>query len=363
MPRLLAQAAALAATLLVFVAAGGSHAAASAEKPAVTASPSAPGSDEQAPEKGKPNAPETKADAARPNGFDLSNAVVPRESIREGGPARDRIRSVDAPEFAPPPEAAWCPPPVPVIGMSLDGVAHAYPVHVLEYHQVVNDQLGDVPVVVAYDPLTGIPRGYRSTVDGRVLHFGVSGLLYHGQFLLYDRETESLWAQYEGRAVAGPMAGKRLVPVEVRQEQMGIWFQRHNDTTVLKLPEPDRIDYRQSPYELYWVSDSIPFEVDARDDRYHPKEVVVGVEVDGKTRAYLGSILTAEGGRIVDDFEGRRIRIAYDSESGTFLWEVPDDVKVTEGYWFAWKAFHPDTEIWHDRAGEVPPKAGDEEGK
>ena len=59
--------------------------------------------------------------------------------------------------------------------------------------------------------------------------------------------------------------------------------------------------------------------------------------------------MTAEGGRIVDDFAGRRIRILYDSGSSTFLWEAPDDVEVTDAYWFAWKSLHPETEIWHDR--------------
>ena len=352
MSRSPSQAAAVAATLWLLAASfsplAGAAPAESGAPPPSTDTPEA-----------RPERPPPKTAAtARPNGFDLSKLVVPRESIREGGPARDRIRSVDSPEFVPPPQAAWCPPPVPVVGMQLDGVAHAYPVFVLEYHQVVNDRLGDDPVVATYDPLTGIPRGYRRKVDGRVLDFGVSGLLYDGQFLLYDRQTDSLWAQYEGLAVAGPMAGKRLDPVEVRQEPMGIWFERHTNTTVLALPEPDRIDYRHSPYELYWVSESIPFEVKARDDRYHPKEVVVGVEADGKSRAYLGSILTAEGGRIVDDFYGRKIRISYDSESSTFLWEVPPDVKVTEAYWFAWKAFHPGTEIWHDRAGKAPRDKG-----
>jgi len=301
------------------------------------------------------------AEPRRPNGFDLSNAVVDAASILEGGPTRDRIRSVDEPEFAPPQEATWVRPVDPVLGMALDGVAHAYPVHLLEYHQVVNDELGGQPVALTYDPLTGVPQGYRRTVEGRELHFGVSGLIHRAQFLLYDRETESLWAQYEGRAVSGPLAGKRLDRIEVRQELMGAWFQRHPNTLVLARPEKKRIDYRHSPYSTYWISEKIPFEVGARDDRYHPKEVVLGVEVDGATRAYLGSILTAEGGRIVDEFHGSKIRIAYDSDSGTFLWEVPDGVRVTDAYWFAWKSFHPDTEIWHDApqgaAGDASPPA------
>lgn len=289
------------------------------------------------------------SDPARPNGFDLSNTVVDRTEIRAGGPTRDRIRSVDAPEFVPPKEALWSPPSVPVIGIALGAVARAHPVHVLEHHQVVNDKLNGVPVVVSYDPLTGIPLAHRRSVDERVLTFGVSGLIYNAQFLLYDRETQSLWAQYEGLAVAGPLAGKKLERLEVRQELMGVWFQRHPNTTVLAYPERMRIDYRYSPYESHWISEKVPFEVRARDDRYHPKEVVLGVRVGAKLRAYLGSILTAEGGRIVDEFEGKKIRIAYDTNSSTFQWDVPSGVSVTDAYWFAWKSLHPDTEIWHDR--------------
>jgi hypothetical protein len=297
-----------------------------------------------------------RGDSPPLNGFSIEKRVVEAATIREGGPERDRIRSVDAPQFVPPPEATWCPPPVPVIGMALNGEARAYPVHLMEYHQVVNDELGGEPVALTFDPLTAVPKGWRRTVDGKVLQFGVSGLLWEGQFLLYDRETESLWAQYEGRAVAGPLAGKRLEEIPVHQEPMGIWFQRHTDTLVLARPEKKRIDYRHSPYEVYWVSEKIPFEVKARDDRYHPKEVVLGVEVEGQRRAYLGSILTAEGGKIVDEIAGRKIRILYDSESGTFVWEAPEDVRVTDAYWFAWKAFHPDTGIWHD--AKPAPDAG-----
>ena len=288
------------------------------------------------------------ADPARLNGFDLSNAVVDRAEIRPGGPTRDRIRSVDAPAFVPPQEATWSPPRVPVIGVALEDVARAHPVHLLEHHQIVNDEVNGVPVVVSYDPLTGIPLAHRRSVDGRPLTFGVSGLIYNAQFLLYDRETESLWALYEGQAVAGPLAGKKLERLEVRQELMGAWFQRHPNTTVLARPERMKIDYRYSPYASYWVSEKLPFEVKARDSRYHPKEVVLGVRVGDKSRAYLGSILTAEGGRIVDDFEGKKIRIAYDTNSSTFQWDVPHDVSVTDAYWFAWKSLHPDTEIWHD---------------
>ena len=293
--------------------------------------------------------PALAEESAGPNGFSLEKAVVPPDSIRGGGPARDHIRSVDAPTFVSPAEAPWSPPGAPVLGVVLGGVARAYPVHLMEYHQVVNDVVGGTPVAVSFDPLTSIPRAWKREVDGQVLDFGVSGLLHETQYLLYDRQTESLWAHYTGRAVAGPLAGKQLEAVPIRQEPMGAWAQRHTGTQVLERPEPKKIDYRHSPYEVYWVSESFPFQVESRDDRYHAKEVVLGVAVGGKHRAYLGSILTREGGRIVDELEGRKIRVAYDSDSATFQWQVPDDVSVTDSYWFAWKAFHPDTDIWNDQ--------------
>lgn len=293
------------------------------------------------------------------NGFAISATNPNRPHIRGGGPARDRIQSVDAPTFVPPGEAPWAPPPVAAIGVAIGGEARAYPVHLLEYHQVVNDTLGGVPIVVTFDPLTGISAVWKRTVSRNggteVLTFGVSGLLYREQFLLYDRQTESLWAQYEGKAVAGALTATTLERVSSRQEPVGAWVSRHPGTKILERPAPKKIDYRHSPYQEYWVSEAVAVPVRASDDRYHPKEVVLGVEVDGKRRAYLGSILTAAGGRVVDTFEGQKIRIQYDTNLGLFMFEAPEGVRVTDAYWFAWKSLHPDTEIWNDAAPEAAP--------
>ncbi len=281
------------------------------------------------------------------NGFRIEGSSVPPEKIIAGGPGRDGIRSVDEPRFTGPGEATWVAGDTPVLGVALGGEARAYPIHLLEHHQVVNDVIGDVPVVVAYGPLSGTPMAFRSTVDGRRLTFGVSGLLYNSNFLLYDRETESLWSQFVGEAIAGELVRKKLERLRVRQEPFGVWLERHRNTKVLARPEPKRIDYRYSPFSSYWVQDRAPFPVDAADTRFHAKELVVGVVANGKARAYLGSRVAAAGGRLRDEFQGRPILIVYASELGTFSWDAPDDVSVTEGYWFAWKAFHPDTEIWN----------------
>ena len=287
-------------------------------------------------------------DGADRYGFDVEAATVPRAAIVAGGPGRDGIRSVDAPEFAPPAEASWVAADTPVVGVEAGGEARSYPVHLLEYHQIVNDVLGGVPVAITYDPLAAAPLAFRRTVAGRTLTFGVSGLVYNSNFLMYDRETRSLWSQFIGKAIAGPLAGKTLARIRVRQVTETAWLAAHPGSRVLVRPDRFRIDYRYSPFSTYMIADSIPFPVNAEDRRHHPKTLVVGVRANGKARAYLDSLVTKAGGSVEDEFEGREIRIRYDPDAAVFTWDAPDDLEVAEAYWFAWKAFHPETQIWGD---------------
>ncbi|MCA9509981.1 MAG: DUF3179 domain-containing protein [Myxococcales bacterium] len=291
---------------------------------------------------------------------------MPRDEILAGGPVRDAIRAVDAPGFASADDAKWVAPDTVVVGLALGGEARAYPVHLLEYHQVVNDVVAGTPVVVSYDPLAGAPVAFRAVVkEGEApLRFGVSGLVFQSHALLFDRESESLWSPLRGEAIAGPRAGTAIARLRVRQEAFAVWRHRHPDTRVLERPDPERVDYRYSPFEAYWVSDTIPFPVAARDDRYHPKEVALGMEAGGVSRAYLGSVLTSAGGRVVDVIAGHRVHVAYDGAVGAFSWEAPEDVRVTDAYWFAWKAFHPDTGVWRpEGAASAPDDEGAAEGR
>jgi len=282
------------------------------------------------------------------NGFRLDPLLVKPELVRAGGPSRDQIKAVDDPQFVLPEQATWVAGDTPVIGIELNGEARAYPVHLMERHQVVNDVLGGVPIALSYDPLAGTPRAFRRTVAGKELRFGVSGIVYNACSLMYDHETESLWSQFTGQAVSGPLAGTRLDRIRVRQEPRDLWLGRAPGSTVLARPDPKGIDYRYSPYKAYWLQEEIPFPLAARDSRFHSKELVLGVVIKGRARAYLGSLLTSAGGRVTDDFQGNTIRVLYDSEAAFMQWDVPKQVEVTESYWFAWKAFHPDTEIWSD---------------
>jgi hypothetical protein len=182
----------------------------------------------------------------------------------------------------------------------------------------------------------------------------VSGLIYNPNFLLYDRETESLWVQFTGEAIAGPLAGQRLAPIPIRREAFAVWRGRHPATRVLALPKPGEIDYSRSPYLAYVVDDRAIFPVLHEDRRFHLKEMALGVTVGGRERVYLGSLMTAAGGRAEETLAGRTLKITYDPGEAVFTYEAPDDVRVEEAYWLGWKAFHPKTEVWHDPGSEPP---------
>ena len=293
-----------------------------------------------------------------PGGFPAAGLTVPRDRVIAGGPPRDGIRSIDAPQFVLPDEARrWVRDEHTVIGVEVGGDARAHPLHVLEHHQVVNDRHGDVGVVVTYDPLVDVARAFLAGEGEARRLFGVSGLVHQSNFLLFDRADESLWQQWDGRSLTGARAGERLQAVSVRVEPLGLWRRRHPHTLVLRPPTDARIDYRQSPYSAYWVSDRIPFPVDHVDRRIHPKELVLGAVYDGVARAYLASVVERRGGRIVDEIGGQKLRIQYDGDSGTFSWEAPAGVDVSSAYWFAWKNFHPDTELWNVTLEHVKPDA------
>lgn len=299
-----------------------------ADPPSASASSAAPAADE------------------RPNGFSLAGLTRPREWLRSGGPQRDQIRGIDAPKFVELSAAeAWTRADVPVLGVMQGDAAHVFPVHVIERHQVVNDEIAGMPIAVFYDPLGGVATSVKRTVAGKTLVFGVSGLVYDGTSLYFDRETESLWLPLLGVAIAGPLAGTKLERVRTWQEPRDLFLGRAPKALVLE--RPDRgIDYRVSPYRDYWVDEKIAFPVAARDETIHAKATTLGVIVNGRARAYTSGELRRAGGRIADELEGQRIRVAYDGESDFLQYEVPTGVDVVESYWFAWKALHPDTEVW-----------------
>ncbi len=283
------------------------------------------------------------------NGFDIEDdALVPVDEIHAGGPPRDGIPAITRPRFVSADGATRLKADEWVLGISWNGVTKAYPVAIMNYHEIVNDRFGDKPVVVTFCPLCGSGIAYSALVDGREMSFGVSGLLYNSDVLLYDRQTDSLWSQMLSQAVSGPMKGSRLEMLPLTQTRWAAWRADHPDTLVLSRDTGFTRDYDRDPYSGYQDSRGVWFPVKTKDPRYHPKERVVGVELGGRFKAYPISELNRTRGEIEDRFAGRTLTIRYDAagNSARILAEDGSEIPSVTSFWFAWYAFHPDTEVF-----------------
>jgi len=136
--------------------------------------------------------------------FDFSNASVPRAEIRHGGPAVDGIPAIRDPKFVSVEDADYLRDQDIVIGIVRNGDARAYPLRILVWHEIVNDDFGTLPVAVTYCPLCGTAMVFDRRAGGETRTFGVSGLLYNSDVLMYDHESKSLWSQLAMKAVSGP---------------------------------------------------------------------------------------------------------------------------------------------------------------
>jgi hypothetical protein len=295
--------------------------------------------------------------AAQPrslNGFALDGAAVPADEIRAPGPARDAIPALDDPPHVAADRAAWD-PDEPVLGVELGGESRAYPLALLEWHEVVNDRLGGVPIAVTYSPLCGTGMVFDRRVDGRPRRFGVSGLLYQSDLLMFDRESESLWSQIPARAVTGPARGSRLRALRSRIEPWEAWRKRHPKTSVLTTQTGHKRAYGVSPYGDYALSDRLLQDQKA-DPRYHPKMPTLGLRAaDGSARAYPAAELARAGGSAHETFAGVPVRVTYDEEMQVFGVDAPEALEVVEGFWFAWIAFHPKSSVFAAPPGAAGP--------
>ena len=290
------------------------------------------------------------ASAGSSNGFDLSNATLPREQILSGGPPRDGIPALSDPKFIPAEAADFLEPDDRVIGISLKGQSRAYPVAILNWHEIVNDEIEGQRFAITYCPLCGTAVAFDATIDGKATDFGVSGLLYNSDVLLYDRDTESLWSQILGQSVAGERVGQKLTAIPISHTTWRDWLKRHPETLLLSDDTGHNRDYNRDPYAGYSQSRSTYFAVNNEaPDTYHPKEIVVGLDVDGIFKAYPFIELDKQGKtRFSDSVNGTSFNFAWDSENRSITITDAGDQQVAgiQGFWFAWFAFHPDTEIF-----------------
>jgi hypothetical protein len=314
-------------------------------------------------------------DLSRPDNLDIR-----LEEIVWGGVRPDGIPSLDRPAMTTAADADYLLDDDLVFGVAIDGDVRAYPLRIMGWHEMLNDVIGGVPVALAYCTLCGAGILFETRVDGRAdpLVFGSSGLLYRSNKLMFDRATDSLWNQFTGRPVSGPLRG---TGIELRQRPIAIeswkaWRSRNPQTRVLSLATGHRRDYGSGVvYREYFASPALMFPALVEPGSpQQPKEYVFGVRVAGGAKAWPldafagGAVINDAVGLetvvLIGDWETRTVR-AYRRGDREFaktddpttltasgvLWSMSEDaLSNSDGarlprlpghvsYWFAWDGY------------------------
>lgn len=280
--------------------------------------------------------------------FDLTNSELPSWDIIPGGPGKDGIPALTDPEFTTAKSDKWLSDEDRVIGVTLNGVTKAYPVRILNYHEIINDDFDGMRVAITYSPLCGSVMVYQTEERDQEWELAVSGLVYNNNALYFDRETESLWSQVLGRAVAGPVAGAQLQLLPATLTTWQEWQERHPKTLLLAEDTGHNRNYDLDAYAHYSTTDRLMFPLNHSDDRLELKERVLGVEVDGIFKAYAYSMLPADKHFVTSDVvNGQNIKIEFLPEAqAAYVTDADGNLLPSASmYWFSWSAFHPETEV------------------
>jgi len=332
--------------------------------------------------------------------FDKHN--VPLSEFQSGGPGRDGIPPVDEPKPVGQEQAEeFLDDKEPVLVAEAGGDARAYPVQILIWHEIVNDDLAGRPIAVTYCPLCNSSLVFDRRVEGETLTFGTTGNLRNSDLVMWDRQTESWWQQLTGEAVVGALTGTKLEALPSQTLSWSDFKERYPDGDVLSRDTGHDRDYGANPYEGYDTADQQPFLLDGEADRRLPpkervaaafvgddvavvpfsrlaRERVVNAEVRGRPLVFLfkpgvrsaldaGAIndskdvgtaaafertldgreleLRAEGDGFVDREGGSRFDITGRAVSGPLEGRRLPQVRHDQQFWFALAAFVPDARI------------------
>lgn len=293
---------------------------------------------------------------------DFSRTEIDFDEIRSGGPPKDGIPAIDDPEFQSALEVTHLSETEPVIGVIIDGEAKAYPLQVLMWHEIVNDTLAGVPITVTFCPLCNASivfdrRISHPLLGDMVLDFGTTGKLRNSDLVMYDRQTQSWWQQFLGRAIVGEMTGQELEMIPVRIESFRNFKARAPKGSVLVPRKGFPRPYGKNPYTGY-DSNFMPFLYGGKlPEGIAPLARVVVAENKAWSLDYLrqsGRIVTADG-LILTWEKGQNS--ALDTAvigDGVDIGNVTVqrrkhgrliDVRYGVDFAFAFYAFHPDIPI------------------
>lgn len=299
----------------------------------------------------KPNVGHTLAamQGPVPTAFDLSTISVPVAEIFAGGPPKDGIPALSAPTLIEARDAGYLHDGDRVIGVVVNAEARAYPLRILNFHEIVNDDVRNVPIAITYCPLCDSCAVFdRRTGLGR-REFGVSGLLYNSNVLMYDRGSriESLWSQVKAEGISGPALSETLKSLPLELTTWKAWRSRHPQTKVLSADTGHGRDYTRNPYAGYFTTPQLMFPARPTSDRLPTKARVLGIWSGKVARAYPETAFGRDRTRIEDSMNGRKIVIEFLPESASLRVVSADDgVHWMYSLWFAWYAMRPHTDVF-----------------
>lgn len=245
-----------------------------------------------------------------------STWLIPIEDVKDGGPGKDGIPSIDSPKFAFPndPKVAYLEEDDLVIGLVVGDVVKAYPHPVLDWHEIVNDKVGNENITISFCPLTGTAFGWKSIVGGFESTFGVSGLLYNANLILYDRRTDSNWSQLGLKCVNGKQIGDSPDLVRVVETTWEVWKSMYPNTLVMTLETGFERSYDLYPYGPYKIQDDFfIFPVSPINDALPNKERVFAL-IDGSISKVYQFKKFGNGNAIKQQFNGKDYLVVGTSE-------------------------------------------------
>ncbi len=264
------------------------------------------------------------------------------------GASKDGIPSIDDPKFVSVEEAdGYIQDNELVLAIVYKGVKRVYPLQIMVFHEIVNEIIVNDPILITYCPLCGSGIAFERRIDGEEVEFGVSGKLYNSNLVMYDRKTNSYWTQVDGLAIVGELSGTKLKLLPIDTVTWRDWKKEHPESEVLSQETGYLRPYGKDPYGSYYEDSFVWFPVESRDDRIHPKTAVFGLEVEGVFKAYKEKDLE-ELRTIEDSVAETRIRLERDDAGSLHITNLETGAQIVaqRTFWFAWYAFHPDTQVY-----------------
>lgn len=311
-------------------------------------------------------------------GFDLSNLSVDKSVVVPGDFKTDETKALVSPQHVKNPEAKIT-GTERVIGVTVGNESRAYPINIMNRHEIANDTLGGVPIAVTYSPLTDSVVVFDRRIDPEQppIEFGVSGLLYNSNLLMYDRtngvksDVSSLWSQLLMKSVAGPKAGTTLYALPAQLTHWQDWLASHPGTTVISGVPEEADNYKLNPYQEYFASGKPKFPVKpmAESDEHAWMKPVVVIANAGETAVFFhayppggwnpaaGSPGEAEGAvSVVVTVGGDKFTLicrppsaAWDAQTAEVVWDEKDVNKapdyIVHSFFGAWYAMYRDTKF------------------